>query len=84
MYRYIDLSNEQIFLRQQGRVSKETWELWRDGIKSHLEKPTFKRAWDEFRETTEKDFNELRELADNSFIVDPKERKKSNQKQLKK
>jgi hypothetical protein len=43
-YHYIDLSNEQIFLRQRGRVSLETWEFWRDGIKSNLCRPAFKRG----------------------------------------
>ena len=36
IYRYIDLSNQQIFLRQHGRASKKTWENWQDGIESHL------------------------------------------------
>src|ERR1700719_976802 len=33
IYFYIDLSNGQVFLRQNGRVSQPTWILWRDGIK---------------------------------------------------
>jgi hypothetical protein len=31
-YRYADLCNEQVFLRQRGRVSRETWNDWRAGI----------------------------------------------------
>src|ERR1700688_3514584 len=31
IYFYIDLSNDQVFLRQNGRVSQATWILWRDG-----------------------------------------------------
>jgi hypothetical protein len=33
---YIDLSNEQVFLRQCGRISTPTWVSWRDGIQSNL------------------------------------------------
>ena len=32
LYQYIDLTNEQVFLRMNGRISKATWFNWRDGI----------------------------------------------------
>jgi hypothetical protein len=31
-YRYFDLTNSQIFLRQSGRISKKTWKFWAEGI----------------------------------------------------
>src|SRR5690606_5141290 len=40
-YRYIDLTNEQISLRQRNRVKKEAWRNWLSGIKSNLERPSF-------------------------------------------
>jgi hypothetical protein len=33
-YHYVDLSNEQVFLRSKDRVSRSTWENWQDGIRS--------------------------------------------------
>jgi len=72
-YHYIDLSNEQIFLRQRGRVSLETWGFWRDGIKSNLCRPAFKRAWNEISEQAGGDFSELRRLVKSDYKEDPKE-----------
>lgn len=46
-YRYIDLSNEQVFLRQKVRLSFDTWENWVDGIKSNLNLPAFTKAWED-------------------------------------
>ncbi|TLU54327.1 MAG: hypothetical protein FDX02_04985, partial [Chlorobium sp.] len=31
-FHYIDLSNEQVFLRQQGKVGQEVWTNWSEGI----------------------------------------------------
>lgn len=46
-YKYLDLTNEQIYLRKEGRVSKATWESWREGIEAHLERDDFRNAWEE-------------------------------------
>ncbi len=72
-YNYVDLSNEQTFLRKQGRVSKETWLFWCEGIKSNLERPAFKKAWDEIRLRAPKSFEELRRLESRNFTEDPNE-----------
>ena len=40
LYRYIDLTNEQIFLRQNDRITTATWNLWKDGIKNTLSENT--------------------------------------------
>lgn len=80
-YRYIDLSNEQIFLGQKGRVSKETMKMWCDGIRSHLDKEAFKKAWDDFKQQeNHKDFRELRAL-ENRWLED---KSKDEQKKLRK
>ena len=39
IYNYIDLCNEQVFLRKKGRIRKTTWWEWAEGIQSNLEKP---------------------------------------------
>ena len=72
-YKYIDLSNEQTFLRQRGRVSLETWGFWCDGIKSNLCRPAFKRAWDEISQKADGDFSELRRLIKSDYKEDPKQ-----------
>ncbi len=61
-YHYFDLSNCQIFLRQKGRVSKRTFDFWRDGIVAHLRRPAFARAWDDISSRVPNDFKELRQL----------------------
>ncbi len=61
-YHYFDLSNEQVFLHQRRRISKATWNYWRDGIRSNIRRPAFARAWAEISETSNGDFSELRRL----------------------
>jgi hypothetical protein len=70
-YRYIDLSNEQTFLRLNGRVSEETWYDWCDGMKSHFTRPAFKRAWEEIKVRAHGSFEELRRLEADGFTGDP-------------
>ncbi|MFC1839812.1 hypothetical protein ACFL1N_09540 [Thermodesulfobacteriota bacterium] len=72
IYNYIDLSNEQVFLRQVGRVTKSTWEYWQDGIKSNLSRPIFNRVWVEVKESVQESFQELRSLEQHNFDCDPK------------
>ncbi len=45
MFRYFDLSNEQLRYCKQGRVSRETANAWRDGIVDNLKLPRFQQAW---------------------------------------
>jgi hypothetical protein len=60
-YRYFDLSNEQAFLHQCGRVRSCTWQFWHDGIASNLKRPAFKYAWSDVCLRCS-DFTELRAL----------------------
>jgi hypothetical protein len=61
-YDYFDLSNEQAFLKKQGRISPTTWANWLEGIHQNLRRPAFARAWQEVRERAPDSFNELREI----------------------
>jgi hypothetical protein len=72
LYQYIDLSNEQIFLRINGRISKATWINWVDGIKSNLDRPAFSHAWALIKEGSQGSFAELRRLEENGFKDDPR------------
>ena len=76
-FRYIDLSNEQVFLRRNDRVSARTWKLWCEGIKAFLSRPAFGRAWGEFKEQSPDTFKELRRLEREDFKIDPYEWGKS-------
>ena len=71
LYRYVDLSNEQVFLRQKGRVSEDAWENWAAGMRSNLALPAFRRAWAEIKEKAPGSFAELRRLEAEGFDVDP-------------
>lgn len=72
-YHYIDLSNEQVFLRKKGRIRKETWKNWQDGIKSNLSQPSFLSAWEAFKQNAPADsFEELRRLEEEGYTTDPK------------
>lgn len=44
-YEYFDLSNEQVFLRVQGRVRRRTWIEWSKGIQGNLEREPIRSAW---------------------------------------
>jgi hypothetical protein len=72
LYYYVDLSNEQVFLRFEERVSKETWENWQDGIESNLKRPAFRMAWNEIKDRSDT-FQELRRLEQNDFQTDSAE-----------
>jgi len=71
-YQYIDLSNEETFLRQKGRVRPGTWENWCAGIKSNLGRPAFAKAWEEIKARSPKSFEELKRLEKSGFQDDPK------------
>jgi hypothetical protein len=62
--RYFDLSNQQVFLRMEGRVGKKTWGLWADGIRDNLERAGFRTAWEYIRRHSERSYNELASLYD--------------------
>jgi hypothetical protein len=68
-YRYIDLTNQQIFLRQHGRISKATWVNWREGIAHNLRRSAFAAAWAQIKEAAPEDFHELRRLENGGFAA---------------
>jgi len=63
-YRYFDLCNEQVFLRQKNRIRRETWIEWREGIVANLERPGFRGAWRKVQGQTGS-FADLRCLCEN-------------------
>lgn len=71
LFRYIDLANEQVFLRKTGRISFATWEEWRAGIEANLSLPVFSKAWQHVKARTDQ-FTELRDLEAEGFAGDPR------------
>ena len=71
LYHYFDLTNEQVFLRQLGRVRPKTWTFWRDGIRSNMRRPAFHRAWEDISRRSNGDFSELRRLIASNYEEDP-------------
>lgn len=69
-YRYMDLSNEQVSLRQRGRISSNVWAFWCSGIQANLALPSFRRAWSEVQRQS-MSFGELRRLEREQFARDP-------------
>jgi hypothetical protein len=69
---YVDLTNEQIFLRMKGRIRADTWRDWCDGIRDALRRPLFARAWEEIKRRSPESFQELRALENTGFVVDPR------------
>ena len=71
-YRYFDLTNNQIFLRQIGRISKKTWEFWSEGMQTNLARPAISDSWAEISRREGSDFSELRRLNAEGFKSDPR------------
>lgn len=70
LFHYIDLSNEQVCLRQRDRISEVVWKSWCEGIKTNLSLPAFDRAWSNIQARS-KSFQELRRLQEENYATDP-------------
>jgi len=62
IFRYIDLSNEQAFLHEQGRVRPETWKIWREGILYNMALHAFRDLWQEVMTKSPESFSFLRKI----------------------
>jgi hypothetical protein len=71
-YHYIDLTNDQVFLRANRRVSKAAWLNWADGIQTNLGRLAFRAAWEEIKVRAPNSFDELRRLEREGFRTDPR------------
>ncbi len=68
---YFDLSNQQALLRKTCRVSRDTWEEWREGIRGSLESGAFGKAWSIVQQSRPKLFAELTHLEVHKFAANP-------------
>lgn len=71
IYNYLDLCNEQIFLRRKNRIRKDTWVDWCTGMESNLSKKEFAKIWVEVKTESPKTFTFLERLEKDKFIGDP-------------
>jgi hypothetical protein len=71
IYNYLDLCNEQIYLRKKKRITSSRWVDWCAGIKENLGKPAFREVWEEVKNKSPETFSFLTQLEENSFKCDP-------------
>lgn len=71
LYHYIDLCNEQVFLRQIERIGPEIWQNWCSGIEGNLRRAAFRKAWERIKRESHGDFAELRRQEESGFEDDP-------------
>ena len=72
IYNYMDLCNEQIFLRKTGRVSANTWNNWQEGMLTNFSLKVFDRASQEIFSKLTHNFTELKRVQDSGYKTDPK------------
>lgn len=69
IFNYLDLSNEQIYLRAKGRISRHTWNSWQAGISGHMAKKAFRTVFEEVQEISA--FTYLSRLDEDKYNSDP-------------
>lgn len=72
IFNYMDLCNEQIFLRKSGRVRKNTWVNWQEGMKTNFSLPVFENASSEVFYKLSNNFEELKKVKESGYNTDPK------------
>ena len=70
IYNYLDLCNEQVFLRKKKKIRKDTWNDWCAGIQENLNKPAFHEVWAEIKHEAPGTFGFLEALEYNQFSND--------------
>ena len=76
IFNYMDLCNEQIFLRMSGRVRRKTWLNWQEGMKTNFSLTNFGFAVTEVFDKMPNNFKELKKVKDHEYNTDPKRWKK--------
>ena len=71
IYNYLDLCNEQAYLRKKKRITAMRWADWNEGIRDNINKPAFKEVWEEVKQQAPSTFSSLIQLEKNGFNCDP-------------
>lgn len=69
IFNYLDLCNQQVYLRAKGRISADRWADWCEGIQENLGKRAILSVWSEVRDKAS--FSYLHRLECEHFKVDP-------------
>lgn len=72
IFNYMDICNEQIFLRIEGRIRKNTWLNWQEGMKTNFSTQIFKLVSEDVFEKVENNFKELKKVQELEYNTDPK------------
>jgi len=51
-YDYFELTEEELYYRSAGKISRSTWHDWWYGICSNMSRPAFQAAWTDLRDAT--------------------------------
>ena len=46
---YVNLCSEEYYLYRRGRINKETWSIWSDGIEEVFRLPWLRQTWSKIR-----------------------------------
>ncbi len=71
IYNYLDLCNEQIYLRMKGRITYDRWIEWSKGIQQNLKRPFFKEVLKEVEKDSLETFTYLERLLQENYKNDP-------------
>jgi len=71
VYNYLDLCNEEVYLRMKNRISSDRWIEWSKWIQQHLKRPFFKEVLQEVEEDSLETFTYLERLISEDFKTDP-------------
>lgn len=71
VYNYLDLCNEQIYLRMKGRINKDRWIEWSKWMQQHLKRPFFIEVLKEVEKDSLDTFTYLERLINEDFQNDP-------------
>ena len=72
IFNYMDICNEQIFLRMSGRVRISTWLNWQEGMETNFSLSIFEIVSKEVFDKLPSNFKELKRVQESKYNTDPK------------
>jgi predicted transposase YdaD len=78
IFNYFDLTNEQIYQRIKGRISKDTWDDWCAGINDNMKCPEIHNLWLEVLEKAPGRFTHLELFMDTEQFVKHQNKQRGN------
>ena len=72
IFNYMDLCNEQVFLRMSGRVRRKVWKSWQEGMETNFSLKIFEHASNEIISKLPNNFKELQKVQSRGYRTDPR------------